>query len=188
MTFASCWLSPVEIDAPPRSNLSDDGGVLTIRSTSVELTEDFGAALATLLRPSDVVVFSGELGAGKTACTRGIGRGLGAREAVTSPTFTIMREHHLSNGGLLLHLDAYRLTGPDDVEELGLLELLDRGAIAVIEWGERIVDALGDHLMVHFTHDETDDDVRVISIETRGPRWGDPDVVAALQSTNRGRE
>ncbi len=127
--------------------------------------------MAARLNPGDVVVLSGDLGAGKTACTRGIGRALGAEDPVTSPTFTIMREHRLSNGGLLLHLDAYRLTGPDDVEELGLLELLDRGAIAVIEWGERIVEALGDPLLMHFAHDETDDDVRVITIEAVGPRW-----------------
>jgi tRNA threonylcarbamoyladenosine biosynthesis protein TsaE len=154
-----------------------------LQSTGVEITESIGVAFAGLLRHGDVVVFSGELGSGKTACTRGIGRGLGANDPVTSPTFTIMREHALANGGVLLHLDAYRLAGPDDLEELGLLELLDRGAIAVIEWGERVGAALGDDLLVvRFSHSDTDDDVRVIEVEPLGPRWLNvlPEVEAAV--------
>jgi tRNA threonylcarbamoyladenosine biosynthesis protein TsaE len=146
--------------------------VLVLRSSTVVETEAIGAALAAVLRAGDIVILSGELGAGKTACARGMGRTLGADDAVTSPTFLIMRQHELASGGLLLHLDAYRLSGPDDVEELGLFELLDRGAMAVIEWGERVVAALGnDHLSVRFRHDDSDDDVRVIEVEPTGTRW-----------------
>lgn len=190
--------------SPGGQKIDNHRGVLVLRSESVATTEDIGAAVASLLRPSDVVILSGELGAGKTAFSRGLGCQLGALDPVTSPTFTIMREHELVDGGLLLHLDAYRLAGPDDADEIGLLELLDRGAIAVIEWGERIVDALGpDHLLLRLHHDdglagqggggqsgagqsggpdEADsdlDDGRLIEVEGVGPRWTAVDVAAA---------
>ncbi len=165
-------------------SIGHDGGVLVLSSSGVAETEAIGGALGSLLLPGDVVILSGELGAGKTACTRGIGRALAVDEAVTSPTFLIMREHALDTGGLLLHLDAYRLSGPDDIEELGLLELLDRGAIAVIEWGDRVVGALGDdYISMRFSHVDSDDDVRVIQIEGVGLRWesAHPEVEAAFE-------
>lgn len=103
-------------------------------------TARFAADLAVELRPGDVVLLVGDLGAGKTTLVQGLARALGSDDEVVSPTFTIMR--HLAvrrpagGPGVLLHLDAYRLRGPDDLEELGLFELLDDGAVAVIEWGD----------------------------------------------------
>jgi tRNA threonylcarbamoyladenosine biosynthesis protein TsaE len=182
--------------SPGGQKIDNHREVLVLRSEAVATTEDIGAAVASLLRPSDVVILSGELGAGKTAFSRGLGRQLGVVDPITSPTFTIMREHSLVEGGLLLHLDAYRLAGPDDADEIGLPELLDRGAIAVIEWGERIVDALGpDHLLLRFHHhdgsgghrgqiggsDESDSDLdncRLIEVEGIGPRWTAVDIAA----------
>jgi tRNA threonylcarbamoyladenosine biosynthesis protein TsaE len=103
-------------------------------------TARFAAQLAGELRPGDVVLLVGDLGAGKTTLVQGLARALGSDDEVVSPTFTIMR--HLgvrwASGvpGTLLHLDAYRLGGPGDLDELGLFELLDDGAAAVIEWGD----------------------------------------------------
>ena len=145
------------------------GGVLQLCSHSALDTERLGSALAAVLVPGDVVILTGELGSGKTAFTRGVAAGLGSLDAVTSPTFTIMRPHRTA-GALLLHLDAYRLDGPDDAEDLGLLELLDDGAVAVIEWGERIAAALGpDRLEICFHW--VDDDVRSLEVRPLGDRW-----------------
>jgi tRNA threonylcarbamoyladenosine biosynthesis protein TsaE len=157
----------------------------TIRTRSRSETVGVGASIAEFLRAGDVVILSGELGAGKTALSSGIIAALGCGDQVTSPTFTIMRHHPLAHGGEVLHLDAYRLTGPDDAEDIGLLELLDRGAIAIIEWGERIADALGqDLLVVTMRHmDDADgvdraDDDREIHLEGVGPRWAHVDLSA----------
>ncbi len=158
-----------------------------MRSESVTVTENIGSIVASFCVPSDVLILSGDLGAGKTAFSRGFGCGLGALDPVTSPTFTIMREHELRDGGLFLHLDAYRLNGASDVDDIGLTELLDRGAVAVIEWGERIVGALGnDYLLLRFTHGDQNegDDVRFVSLEANGDRWTSAlvDLRSALQS------
>jgi tRNA threonylcarbamoyladenosine biosynthesis protein TsaE len=150
------------------------------RSETVAL----GERVAALMRPGDVVILTGDLGAGKTAFSSGFILGLGSAEPVTSPTFTIMREHKLPSGSvapLVLHLDAYRLDSPDDAEDIGLLELLDRGAVAIIEWGERIMNALGpDRLWVRFAHDDLDDDVRVIEFVGVGARWHGVDLGAVV--------
>lgn len=117
----------------------------TRRLTDLDATDRFGAALASTLEPGDVVLLVGDLGAGKTTLVRSLAAQLGVRDPVVSPTFTIMR--HLpftgpsGRPGLLLHLDAYRLTGAPDLDDLGLFELLDDGAIAVIEWGDVVRDA-----------------------------------------------
>lgn len=147
------------------------GDVLQLCSRSTTDTEQVGTAIAAVLGPGDVVILTGELGSGKTAFTRGVATGLGSDDAITSPTFTIMRPHR-TGGPMLLHLDAYRLDGPDDAEDLGLLELLDDGAVAVIEWGERIAAALGpDRLELRF--EWVDDDVRSIEVHPLGDRWAD---------------
>ena len=164
----------------------------TVRTRSRAETVAVGALIAPLLLAGDVVILSGELGAGKTAMSTGLIAALGSADQVTSPTFTIMRHHQLARGGEVLHLDAYRLSGPDDAEDIGLLELLDGGAIAIIEWGERIAAALGpDLLVVALRHvddaagaagttaaDAADDDWREIHIEGVGPRWADVDLSA----------
>ncbi len=149
----------------------------SVRTHSRAETAAVGAAVARLLRSGDVVILSGELGAGKTALTSGLVAEMGCADQVTSPTFTIMRHHELPSGGQVLHLDAYRLAGPDDAEDIGLLELLDAGAIAVIEWGERIASALGpDALVLELSHVEEFDDARDIRVEGRGQRWADIDL------------
>ncbi len=150
------------------------------------------------MQPGDIIILSGELGAGKTSLTRGLIAALGSTDPVTSPTFTIMRQHPLPTGGQVLHLDAYRLRSPDDAEGIGLLELLDGGAMAVIEWGERISDALGpDLLVVTLIHvdesgpasngkptgyppAEADDHIRMIEIRGLGERWAGCDLAGAL--------
>jgi tRNA threonylcarbamoyladenosine biosynthesis protein TsaE len=149
----------------------------SIRTHSRAETAALGASVAPLVRHGDVVILSGELGAGKTALTGGLVAALGSTDRVTSPTFTIMRHHQLGSGGQVLHLDAYRLGGPDDAEDIGLLELLDAGAIAVIEWGERIAAALGpDLLVLELSHVDGDDDARDVRIEARGTRWDGTDL------------
>jgi tRNA threonylcarbamoyladenosine biosynthesis protein TsaE len=127
-----------------------------------------GTELAGLLRPGDLVVLVGPLGAGKTALTQGIGAALGVREPVTSPTFVIARVHR---GGRLplVHVDAYRLRGAADVDDLDL----DAGAeesVTVVEWGQGLVEQLADeHLEVRL--DRREDDVRTAQLLPHGPSW-----------------
>jgi tRNA threonylcarbamoyladenosine biosynthesis protein TsaE len=103
-----------------------------------------GAALASLLRPGDVVVLSGGLGAGKTTLTQGLGAGLGVRGDVTSPTFVIARVHpSLGDGPALVHVDAYRIGGVAELDDLDLDTSLDE-AVTVVEWGEGVAEGLAD--------------------------------------------
>lgn len=100
-----------------------------------EATLALARRMAELLRPGDVVLLEGELGSGKTSFARGIAEGLGVRERVTSPTFTLLREYE---GRLpLYHLDAYRLEGPWDLYDLGLEEYLEGRGVLVVEWADR---------------------------------------------------
>ena len=110
-------------------------------SDSVEQTEALGARLAGALGPGAVVAFTGDLGAGKTAFTRGLARGLGVPGRVTSPTFTIVDEHE---GGRLplFHFDLYRLGGADELYDIGWEDYLARGGVCAVEWSERMEDAL----------------------------------------------
>ena len=143
---------------------------LTATTTAVEETRNLGAALAELARPGDVVLLSGELGAGKTALVQGFGRGLGITEAITSPTFMLARQH---DGGRLVlhHLDVYRLEQMQEVFDVGLPEVLDEGGVTLIEWGDAIAPALpADFLEIHLRFGAGDDD-RAIEIEPIGPRW-----------------
>ena len=133
-----------------------------------EDTQALGRELAGVLRPGDLVVLVGPLGAGKTALTQGIGVGLGVREAVTSPTFVIARVH---GGGRvpLVHVDAYRLGGAADVEDLDL-DASTEESVTVVEWGQGLVEQLTDeHLVVAL--DRRDDDVRTALLIPHGPSW-----------------
>jgi tRNA threonylcarbamoyladenosine biosynthesis protein TsaE len=136
---------------------------------SVEGTRDLGAALAELLRPGDVLVLTGDLGAGKTALTQGLGRGLGVTAPITSPTFTLAQVYE---GRLRMHhLDVYRLERPEEALDLGLPELLDDEGVVVVEWGEAILAELpADHLEVRLTFGAGDDDRR-IAVRANGRRW-----------------
>jgi tRNA threonylcarbamoyladenosine biosynthesis protein TsaE len=139
---------------------------------------DLAAALAPTLRPGDVVVLSGELGAGKTTFTQGLGRGLGVRGEVTSPTFVISRVHpSLVGGPPLVHVDAYRLGGVAELDDLDLDASLD-DAVTVVEWGEGIAEGLADNrLEVRIERavaDEASDlDPRRVWVAPVGTRWLD---------------
>ena len=110
-------------------------------SNAPEETEALGAALAERLKPGTVVAFSGDLGAGKTAFVRGMARGLGIPERVTSPTFTIVNEY---GGGRLplFHFDMYRLDSSDELFDIGWEDYLVRGGVCAVEWSENVSDAL----------------------------------------------
>lgn len=110
-------------------------------SNSVEETERLGAELVTRLSPGSVVAFTGDLGAGKTAFVRGMARGLGIVERVTSPTFTIVNEYEGGNRPLF-HFDLYRLESADDLFEIGWEDYLTRGGICAVEWSERAMEAM----------------------------------------------
>lgn len=135
-----------------------------------EDTYAFGRRLGELLQAGDLVVLSGDLGAGKTALTQGIAAGLGVTSPVTSPTFVIARVHR--DGRLpFVHVDAYRLSSLAEVDDLDLDAVLD-DAVTVVEWGEGLVEPLaGSHLLVRLVRRE--DDVREATLEGTGPAWAD---------------
>ncbi len=122
---------------------------VTAPSDSPDRTRDLGAALAAHLQPGDVVLLSGDLGAGKTVLVQGIAAGLGVSEMPTSPTFALVHEHQ-GQDLRLLHADAWRLASPAEAVDLALAEEVDDGrSVLVIEWGELAAAALpGDHLRV----------------------------------------
>ena len=108
---------------------------------SPEQTEQVGADLAARLRPGQIVAFRGPLGAGKTTFTRGLARGLGIPGPVTSPTYTLVNEY--TCGAVpLFHFDMYRLNNAGELFDIGWEDYLDRGGICVVEWSERVADAL----------------------------------------------
>ncbi|MCQ4046338.1 tRNA (adenosine(37)-N6)-threonylcarbamoyltransferase complex ATPase subunit type 1 TsaE [Streptantibioticus rubrisoli] len=138
---------------------------------------ELGHRLAALLRPGDLVLLSGELGAGKTTLTRGLGEGLGVRGAVTSPTFVIARVHpSLTGGPALVHVDAYRLGGGlDEMEDLDLDVSLTE-SVVVVEWGEGKVEDLSEdrlHVAIHRGTGDEAHDVREVVITGVGERWAD---------------
>jgi len=149
---------------------------MTLLST-VDDTRDFGRRLGRLLRAGDLVVLTGPLGAGKTALVQGIGAGLGVRGDVTSPTFVIARVHRpdAARGGkvALVHADAYRLGAAADpraeIDDLDLDASME-DSVTVVEWGEGVVEQLGDaHLRVRI--DRRDDDTRVVELVPSGGDW-----------------
>ena len=131
-------------------------------SNGVADTEAFGERLAKRLRPGDVVAYTGSLGMGKTALTRGLARGLGCKARVTSPTFTIVNEY----GGdvPLFHFDMYRLGSSDELYDIGWDDYLARGGVCAVEWSERVADALPENAVrVDIARGETDN-TRVITV------------------------
>ncbi len=110
----------------------------TFETHSVEETEAFAAAFAKKTAPGSVLLLRGDLGAGKTAFTRGFARGLGITDPVSSPTFTIVQEYPYGNGRMLYHMDLYRIDNPDSALAFGIDEFLYApGGICLIEWPER---------------------------------------------------
>jgi tRNA threonylcarbamoyladenosine biosynthesis protein TsaE len=140
---------------------------------TVDDTRDFGRRLAGVLRAGDLVILDGPLGAGKTALAQGIGAGLGVRGEITSPTFVVSRIHppDPARGGMLplVHVDAYRLGGIDEVDDLDLDASLAE-SVTIVEWGGGKVEQLADaHLRVRL--DRRDDDVRVVELIGTGDAW-----------------
>jgi tRNA threonylcarbamoyladenosine biosynthesis protein TsaE len=133
-----------------------------------EDTRGLGRELAGMLRPGDLVVLVGPLGAGKTALTQGIGAGLGVREPVTSPTFVISRVHR---GGRLplVHVDAYRLGSVADVDDLDL-DVTVEDSVTVVEWGQGLVEQLADERL-EIRLDRGEDDVRTALLVPHGAGW-----------------
>ena len=121
---------------------------MTIVTNSVEETENAGAALAAKLPDGTVVALYGGLGVGKTAFVRGLARGLGIEDGVSSPTFTIVNEY-ADAGRELFHFDMYRLQGADELFDIGWEDYLARGGVCAVEWSENVEEALnGDEVIV----------------------------------------
>ena len=116
-------------------------------TNSPEETEAVGAALGKILTPGTVIAYRGDLGAGKTAFTRGLARGLGYDEPVTSPTYTIVNEY-LGGRMPLFHFDMYRLASSDDLWDIGWEDYLERGGVCAVEWSENVADAMEDAITV----------------------------------------
>jgi tRNA threonylcarbamoyladenosine biosynthesis protein TsaE len=146
--------------------------VTATRLPTLADTQSFGARLATLLRAGDLVVLTGPLGAGKTALTQGIGRGLGVDRGVVSPTFVISRIHR-SGRIPLVHVDAYRLSSLDEVDDLDLdVDLAD--SVTVVEWGAGLVDRLAPaYLEVRIDRADADGDERTAELVAHGAVWRD---------------
>ena len=170
----------VELRRPLRTFLYDVPDAESMRA--------LGAALAEQLGPGDLVVLSGELGAGKTTFAQGIGAGLGVRGEVTSPTFVIAREHPpIGDGPPLVHVDAYRLGGIDELDDLDLDTSLD-DAVTVVEWGEGIAEGLAEsrlevRIIRALAHpdEHAELDPRRVLMTPIGPRWYE----AELPDTHR---
>jgi tRNA threonylcarbamoyladenosine biosynthesis protein TsaE len=165
------------------STAPGDGVTVTTVTVTVDSPDgmrELGLALAKQLRPGDLVMLTGELGAGKTTLTRGLGAGLGVRGDVTSPTFVIARVHPpLGEGPALVHVDAYRLGGGlDEMEDLDLdVSLAD--SVVVVEWGDGKVEELSDdrlHVIIDRATGDTDDEVRVVTLNGIGGRWADAEL------------
>ena len=125
-------------------------------------TEALGAALGKILKPCTVIAYEGDLGAGKTAFTRGLARGLGCTDTVTSPTYTIVNEY-LSGRLPLFHFDMYRLHSSDDLFDIGWEDYLERGGVCAVEWSENVADAMEDSITVRI--EKSGDESRRITIE-----------------------
>jgi tRNA threonylcarbamoyladenosine biosynthesis protein TsaE len=171
------WLrnSYVEVDRDgPRLTMAR---LLPLRLTlpTPEDTRAVGERLATVVRAGDLLILTGDLGAGKTTLTQGLGSGLGVRGSVTSPTFVIARVHpSLAGGPALVHVDAYRLGDAAELDDLDLDTDLDE-AVTVVEWGSGLAEALSsDRLELRL--ERADDDVRTLTLTPVGARWLDADL------------
>lgn len=147
---------------------------LTIKSA--EEMERLGSKLASLLRPGDLVLLAGPLGAGKTTLTRGIGRGLGAEGTIQSPTFVLARTHRIP-GGKLVHVDAYRLSSAMELDDL---DIDFENSIVIIEWARDFLDGFSDSFLTVEIDRTSEDESRIVSLTPTGDRWQE----ASLASLN----
>ena len=148
---------------------------LVLRTASPDETRALAGVVARACRPGDVLLLAGDLGSGKTTFAQGFGAGLGVTEPITSPTFTLVRQYPLGGDGsvrTLLHADVWRLEHLHEIVDLGLGEVVDDGAVALVEWGDAAEPVLGaDALTVELTADGEGDDVRVITVRPAGGPW-----------------
>jgi tRNA threonylcarbamoyladenosine biosynthesis protein TsaE len=146
-------------------------GIEEFRVVTAEETQALGARIATLLRPGDLVVLTGPLGAGKTTLVQGIAEGLKVRGPITSPTFVIARVHpSLSGGPALVHADAYRLGGSLEVDDLDLDASLE-DSVTVVEWGEGLVEGLSEDRLEILIERGAEGEDRLVRLTGVGPRW-----------------
>ena len=131
-------------------------------TNSPEETEALGAALGKIIKPGTVIAYRGDLGAGKTAFTRGLAAGLGYTDMVTSPTYTIVNEY-LGGRLPLFHFDMYRLGSSDDLFDIGWEDYLERGGVCAVEWSENVEEAMEDPMTV--TIEKLGEDSRRITLE-----------------------
>ena len=137
--------------------------MMQITTHSADETQALGQKLASRLAPGDVIAYFGDLGAGKTAFTRGLAQGLGITDPVTSPTYTIVNEY-LSGRIPLFHFDMYRLSSSDELFDIGWEDYLSRGGVCAVEWSEKVEDAFfGDEIVLRI--EKLGDSERKIIIE-----------------------
>jgi tRNA threonylcarbamoyladenosine biosynthesis protein TsaE len=142
---------------------------ILLRTAEPSATKGIGRAIATLVRPGDVVLLAGELGTGKTVLTQGLAAGLDVDDVVTSPTFTLV--HRYEGRVPFFHLDVYRLERIGELAELGIDELLEAGGIVVVEWGDVVAAEMPiDRMEVRLAFGDDDDD-RTIELTAYGTRW-----------------
>jgi len=138
-------------------------------TSSADETRSLGSALAALLRPGDLLLLAGGLGAGKTVLAQGIAAGLGVTEPVVSPSFTIVREYEARIP--LVHVDVYRLGRLQELHDLGFDDLLGGDSVVLVEWGDAIAAALpGDRMVIRIEPGRTDDD-RIVLLAPHGASW-----------------
>ncbi|HEX7167415.1 MAG TPA: tRNA (adenosine(37)-N6)-threonylcarbamoyltransferase complex ATPase subunit type 1 TsaE [Acidimicrobiales bacterium] len=156
---------------------------------SAEDTRELGAAVASLVRRGDVLLLAGDLGAGKTTFTQGFARALGVDGPVTSPTFTLLHEYD-ARGMKILHADVYRLERMQEVVDLGLGELVDDDAVALVEWGDVAEPALPKDFLeirIAYPSGDAEDDVRTFTMRTVGASWA-PRLAALQRALDRWRD
>ena len=144
---------------------------LEVGCNDADATRRLGSQIARIVEPGDVILLEGDLGAGKTTFTQGMAAALGVDSVVTSPTFTLMNIYPTAGGFDLVHVDVYRLERLSEVVDLALAEMLDDGAVVVVEWGERAAAALpGGHLLVSL-RPGVDENCRIAHVEAVGSAW-----------------
>ena len=153
--------------------------MIDVATKSADDTRELAGSFAPLIKGGDILLLAGELGAGKTCFTQGLGRALGITEQITSPTFTLMRPYD-GTALRLLHCDVYRLDHLQEIVDLGINELVDEDAVAVIEWGDMAEPVLpADFLEIRITYDADSDDARRFALRPVGSSWANRSV--ALQ-------
>ncbi len=149
---------------------------MKLQIKSAEEMEQLGSKLASLLKPGDLVLLAGPLGAGKTTLTRGIGKGLNAEGTIQSPTFVLARTHRIPNGKLV-HVDAYRLSSAVELDDL---DINFENSIVIVEWARDYLDGYSENFLTVEIDRTSEDDERVVTLTPTGNRWKE----ASLASLN----